>query len=330
MKNIKSSMNKKFFVLFASCCLISSCFLTQEQADFEINFYDVQFLRNSPIVEKILKNDHGFFEVDYTTQDNLSINAIMLDKSNQCEVQATIISCPGFVPGRKEGMTTLYAMLQDQPYNFIFIDSRGHGKSDGELLTFNGIKHYGESQYFDIIGAINFIIDYNKKHNIKSDIIIHGLCSGAFHTIKALHHLKQNNPKHYNCIKGVVVDSGWPAIIDIAETIVSAESTERCKSVPFLQPYLAYLMMTLYNTCFKEQHSKQTPLTEIIHELDQPIFFIHAENDEFTPIHHVYPLIQNAKKCTTWFVKESSHVNNHLKYKDEYTYELQNFIQATL
>lgn len=323
-------MNKKSLIVIICCCFFTAAFFTQEEA-LKIDFYDVTFLRNSPAVQKVLKVD-GFFEIDFKTQDNLMINAIMLDQSRDRKVTATMISCPGFVPGNKEGMTTLYAMLKDQPYNFIFIDSRGHGKSDGELLTYNGIKHYGESQYLDIVATIEFVMNYNAQHNIKSDIILHGLCAGAFHTTKAVAHLKQSNPQAYNCVKGIIFDSGWPVISDIAESVVTAESGVRCESynVPYLEPYLAYIMLNTYRYLFKEQHETQTPITKAIGEIDQPILFIHAENDLFVPIHHIYPLVTTAKKPVSWFIKESSHVNNHLKYKEEYAAKMERFIQAAL
>jgi len=325
-------MRNKTILAIVGCCLLSTTFFTQKEIAPEVNFYDVTFLRNSPAVEKVLKETHGFVEVNYETKDNFTINSIMLDKSNKCNVKATVISCPGFVPGRKEGMATLYAMLEKKPYNFIFIDSRGHGKSDGELLTFNGIKHYGESQYLDMVATIQYIAHYNKKHNISPDIIIHGLCSGALHTVKAVAHLKEHDTETYNCIKGIILDSGWPSISDIVETIIDSESISRCKTynLPFLQPLVARLTMATYNTYFKEQHKTQRPITEIINNIDQPIFFIHAENDSFVPIHNVYPLIATAKNPTSWFIKESSHVNNHLKYKEEYAYHMEQFIQSAL
>lgn len=325
-------MNKKIIALLASCCLFSTIFLTQKkEVEPEVDFYNTKFLRNSPVVEKILKAD-GFFEVDYKTNDGLMINAIMLDQSSTCAVTTTFVSCPGFVPGRKEGMSTLYDMLKDKPYNFIFIDSRGHGKSEGELLTLRGLQHYGEDQYLDMVATLQFIAAYNKKHDIAKNIIIHGLCAGAFHTIKAVNYLKKFDHETYDCIKGIIVDSGWPAITDIAETLTSAEATERCKTycIPFLQPYLASFMMFIYNTFLRTQHSKQESLTLSMNNIDQPVFFIHAENDLFVPIHNVYPLITTAKNPTTWFVKESSHVNNHLKHKDAYKVQLGSFIQSTL
>lgn len=324
-------MQKKIVFFTIIICLGLSMFFTQKNAEQEIivDFYDIKFLQNSPAVEKVIKNK-GFFEADFKTDDNLTINTIMLDQSSTHKVKATIISCPGFVPGNKEGMTTLYAMLAKNPYNFMFIDSRGHGKSEGQLLTFQGIKNYGQSEYLDVIAAIKHINTYNRKHNIAPDIIIHGLCSGAYHTIKAVTGLKKSDPEIYMNIKGIVLDSAWPSIPSIIDTIITAESTARCKSyyISFLQPYLAYTMQKIYNTYFKAAHSKQTTITEIINEIDQPILFIHAENDEFVPAHHVYPLIKNTKKPISWFVQNSSHVNSHLDYKDEYKNLLENFIQS--
>lgn len=324
-------MNKKFIAVIIGCCFVFTIFLTQKETEPVIDFYDVTFLRNSPAVEKVLKAK-GFFEVDLTTKDNLTINTIMLDQSKQKNIETTIISCPGFVPGRKEGMTTLYAMLEDQPYNFIFIDSRGHGKSNGELLTLNGIKNYGKDQYLDALATIEFIASYNKEHNINSDIIIHGLCAGAFHTIKAVAHLKTSNPEAYDCIKGIIFDSGWPAIADIAETVVAAESAKRCKAynISFLEPLATKAIITFYRLFFKEEHAKQSSITNAINQIDQPILFIHAQEDVFVPVHHVYPLIKTAKNPHCWFVKDSSHVANHLKHKEEYAQKIKSFIQSTI
>lgn len=326
-------MHKKiiFFALVIGIASILFFTSINYKENLIVDFYDIKFLRNSTAINKVLK-DKGFFEINFKTQDDFMINAIMLDQSATYKIKATIISCPGFLPGNKEGMTTLYAMLAENPYNFTFIDFRGHGKSQGKLLTFKGIKYYGQSEYLDLIGAIKYINKYNKNNNIAPDIIIHGLCSGAYHTIKAVTELKKTDPEIYTNIKGIVLDSAWSSIPSIIDTIITAESTVRCKHyrISFLQPSLSFIMQKFYNTCFKTVHSKQTNITEIINQIDQPILFIHAKEDEFVPIHHIYPLIKNTKKPACWIAENSSHVNSHLDYKDEYKNLLQNFIQSTL
>jgi len=325
-------VNKK--IIFAAASLALCIMYIKSKKPIKpitTNFYDIDFLRNSAAVEKVLKNE-GFFEVDLTTGDNININTIMLDQSTDKTVTATILSCPGFFPGRKEGMSTLYTMLKEHPYNFMFIDCRGHGKSTGEFLTLNGIKHYGESEFLDIVAAIEFISNYNKEHNIPNNIIIHGLCSGAFHSVKAITNIKKTNQETYKSIKGMILDSAWPAISDIAESSLRAEAITRCKhyKIPALQSIAEFLLIQTYRLLFKNTHSAQEPLTNIINEIDQPILFIHAQDDIFVPIDHIKPLINISQKPELWRVTESGHVHNHLKQKDSYKKRIEEFISKTL
>jgi len=324
-------MNKKHIVLLVCICWFVGYHLLQTDTEPIPDFFDTTFLRNSTAVEKILKQD-GFFDLDLTTTDNLILKATMINSCATKQIKATIISCPGFVPGRKEGMATLYAMLKEDPYNFLLLDTRGHGNSQGELLTFKGLKHYGESEYLDIVAATQHIVTYNQEHNISSDIILHGLCSGAFHTIKAVTYLKKHDINSYNHIKGVVFDSGWPRISDIVETTLASESKKRCKdyNIPWFQDWLHYGLLEFYRFYFKEHHCKQEPITQIIAEISQPILFIHAENDTYIPIHHVYPLVSNSAQPTTWFIKDSTHAAHHLKHNQEYKIQLQQFIRSVL
>lgn len=327
---------KKYIIIAA----LSSCLITYTKTKKQIptnhegisvDFYDVQFLRNSPVVQKILEH-LGFIEVNVKTKDKLIINTIMLDQSENKDIQATIVSCPGFFPGRKEGMTTLYAMLEQEPYNFIFIDSRGHGKSDGELLTINGIKNYGKRQYLDVVATVQYIARYNKRHNIRKDIIIHGLCAGAYHAIKAVAYLQKHDPTTYDCIKGIVVDSGWPSLAEVAETVVMAEAAARCKNynLSFLQNYAQQMILQFYRFFFKDAHAQQKSIVAPLAKIDKPIFFIHAKDDDFVPIDAVYPLITTAQQPTCWFVDDSSHVNNHLKHKESYAQQLKIFFTSIL
>ena len=326
-------MKNQYIILIVGSCLLAGFFLMQKKPEpVEVDFFDTKFLRNSPAVEKVLK-EKGFFTIDIVTHDKLTLCAIMLDQSPTQKVTATIVSCPGFVPGQKEGMATLYAMLQDNPYNFLFLDTRGHGKSQGELLTYSGVKHYGEFDFLDIVASAQFVANYNKEHAIESNIIIHGLCSGAFHTIKAVNYLKQHDEQTYNCIKGIVFDSGWPSVAQIAESTIQSESKKRCNkdwNTPYLEPYVSYFMVNFYKFLFLPHHQKQESITDAITNIDQPILFIHAENDTFIPIHHVYPLIATSKNPTTWFIKDSTHAAHHLKHKEEYQLQLSQFIKSVL
>jgi len=136
----------------------------------------------------------------------------------------------------------------------------------------------------------------------------------------------------YNCVKGIIFDSGWPSVSDIAESTLTSEAKKRCKDYQLscLEPYASYCITNFYKYFFQQYHCKQTSIHEAIATIDQPILFIHAENDTYIPIHHVYPLITNTKKPTIWFIKESTHATHHLKHKEEYQLQLKNFIASIL
>ena len=324
-------MKKRYVVLIMLSCLYIGYSFIKKKPEPAVDFFDTDFLRNCDAVEKVLKQE-GFFEVELTTKDNLKLCAIMLDQNNTQPTQATIISCPGFVPGRKEGMSTLYAMLKENPFNFLFLDLRGHGKSEGELLTYSGIKHYGESDYLDIVAAVQFVANYNTEHNIPQNIIIHGLCSGAFHAIKAMNYLQQHDEYTYGCVKGIVFDSGWSNVPDVVESTLTSESHKRCSewNLSCLAYPLSYSIVGIYNFFFKEHHCTQESIIQAISQVDQPILFIHAENDTYIPIHHVYPLIATAKKPSSWFIKESTHAAHHLKHQDAYKVQIEDFIKSVV
>jgi len=324
-------MKIKKLVLVLGCSFLMFKFFgsTQNQPEPGVDFYDVNFLQSTDAVQKALALD-GFFEINFTTRDNLLINGTMLDQSNRKKITTTILSCSGFYPGRKEGMTTLYAMLKDEPYNFLFFDARGHGKSQGEMLTFQGLKHYGESEYLDVVAALQFLVLYNKEHGVTSDIVVHGLCSGAFHTIKAVTDLKKSDPEAYECIKGIVIDSGWSSVADIIETSVHADTSKHCQQyyIPWIQPLIAGSIIAFYRTFFKDSHCNQQSIFHDFAKIDQPILFIHALDDTYVPIELIHPLVTTSKKATTWYVKDSSHVTNHLQHKDEYKVQLKKFVES--
>lgn len=304
-----------FFIFFTSTPI------SHEEADF----FNTSFLRNIPAVQQTLFNE-GFIEVDYQTPDNIHINAFMLDQSNTKEVIGTIIFASGFFPGNKEGIASFYHMLKDLPYNLLFFDARGHGKSQGQHMTYEGIKNYTRHEYLDIIGSIEFINRYNASKNINNNIILYGLCSGAFHSIKAIHELEYAQ-EDTSYIKGIIFDSGWPSFVEVVESSIRSEIKKR------FNHWLTYLagqitqatILLAYQLLFKSHHQKGPSIEECIQDIKQPILFIHSQDDQYIPIHLTQKLIENAQQPTTWIIDQSTHACHHLKHKEAYQENLIRF-----
>jgi hypothetical protein len=306
----------------------------------ETNYFDTKFLSDTQAVETALEHD-GFKETEITTEDHLKISTLLLEQTTNPE--ATILSVPGFVPGRRTGMATLYGMLKKKgSYNYMFIDTRGHGKSEGSPLShniiksFEGIKKYGESEYLDVAACIEKLAENNKQKGTTSPIIIHGICAGAHNSIKALIHLQETNSEAYAAVGGIIFDSGWSRIPDIAETVINAETHRMCKKIPIichLEKIFALILIATYRTYFKESHEKQVSITNMMKKINIPTLFIHAKNDRHVPIKNTQAMIEQYTKPADWTfplrwdVEDGGHALNHLKQKDLYEDHLFNFIK---
>src|SRR5207253_6165044 len=123
----------------------------------------------------------------------------------------------------QEDIATFYALLPED-CNILFFDARGHGNSDGSLLW--KLWQYGIHEYKDILGAISCINDMNSL-----PIIIIGICSGAFNAAHALVSLEKNNQCHTSHVKGLVFDSGWGSVTEIAQTAPPAGIEKRLSAL---------------------------------------------------------------------------------------------------
>ena len=316
-------MVKKIFIFLLSFhVMINTSELTTLLSDTKV-------LKDPKKIQALL-TPCGFTKVAFTTQDNVKISALFLDQSKQSKqpIKGTIIFAAGFYPGTKEGMATFYGMLQDQPYNFLFFDARRHNESEGSLWSFSYLKEYGKSEYFDILGAIKFIEQHNQQFNINQSIILHGLCSGAFHAVKATSTLQNKTPRLCN-VKGIIFDSGWNCLTDVVTPLIYAESEKLFANSYFsiLQKPLAYILDTVYAWTLKSSHQQLGSIEDTVATLSCPILFIHSTHDNYAPIQHVQALAQKTKCPSTWWDNSQSHATCHLKNQADYTTTMKMFLE---
>lgn len=279
-------------------------------------------LQNSLHVQEILQNK-GFKKVFFTTPDNIKLCGLYLDQSNTKQVKATILYCAGFYPGTKEGMSSFYTLLDDQPYNFLLFDARGHHESEGKLFSYNLLKQYGAQEYQDIIAAINFLNQHNSQHQIAPSIVIHGICAGAFHSIKACTKCTNQN------IKGIIFDSGWLQVKDIVEPTICAEIHKRLHNSLFqwlIQP-LCYIFLQWYRLTLKHHHNKIEGIEQQIQQISCPILFVHNIADPYVPINPIQTLVTQANYPHSWWIDHASHADFHIKQPEIYKEKIMQFLK---
>lgn len=307
----------------------------------ESPYLNTRFLEQYDLVSQTLQEE-GFQEGFFTTSDKLNINYLYLPRS---QAEYTMIFCCGWLPGRKEGLASFYALMP-QNCNMLFFDARGHGKSDGPLLS--NFWEYGKKEYKDVIAAIRFAHEQSSK-----PIILFGICAGAFHAAHALITLEKNKKLADLTVAGLIFDSGWGSVSTsshsaprarIRESIASAaahiygskqskkhENNVVIRTISQLAANTYSVAHALLVRPLLYLNEKRTNLFDKIHQMRTPVFFIHAHDDEYTTIKDVKTLARLVERKKCWWITEpSSHASHHLKHKDEYRAQLCTFIGSCI
>ena len=315
---------KKFLLIFILC--LAAIIQTNDQLSLLCN---QNILKDCQKVQGILFA-HQFKKVYFKTSDNIKICALFLDQSKTKEIKGTIVYCAGFYPGTKEGMTSFFTLLADQPYNFLFFDARGHRESEGSLFSYESLRNYGSCEYQDIIATIQFLNQYNDTNNINPNIIVHAICSGTFHSIKAIHALQNNKINHH--VKGIIFDSGWLKINDIMESTIRAQSHSVFQKTYFsaLEGIIQTIVIWIYHLFLKQHHALVQPIDDIITTINCPIFFIHCINDPFVPFQPIKTFTQKHQCPHCWWIQHDSHANYHLENQQVYTEKIKQFLTQIL
>jgi pimeloyl-ACP methyl ester carboxylesterase len=312
-------------------------FSTQCTENFQ-QLYTTSFLKNNKAVHACLIQ-HGFSEITFKTPDNLTLHGLFLSRPH---ATSNVIICAGWFPGKKEGMATFYDLLPTD-CNILFFDARGHGSSEGLLLW--KLWEYGIHEYKDILGAISYLNNVNTL-----PIVIIGICSGAFNAAHALVDLEKNNKTESSHVKGLVFDSGWGSVTEIARTAPPAGIEKRlinllkkiytnkkqikegyifklCSLITRINYSISYHMCTKHVTAYYE---KITTLFDKINHITIPILFIHSCDDTYAIKSDAIRLSQLAPHTTSWWIKKSFHAKHHLIHKKLYKQRLRSFLNYAL
>lgn len=331
-------MSTRLVLLFVmTSCLTGATDSTWENSPY----FNTSALRDCDTTKKLLIERDNFLEINFLSSDDLKLNGLIRVKPN---ATINVILCAGFYPGRKEGMATMMHMLPDD-CNILLFDARGHGTSEGSFL-FN-IHNYGKDEYKDVLGAIDLFSELNTL-----PIILHGVCSGSFHSARALIELEKKSDPRAQKINGIIFDSGFGSVTTMTSIPTLHVTT---KTIPGI------LCATLYSSCSKREardtwlcsilntvassilavgqyfigpriqdNDPVVNIFESIHKITCPILFIHARNDSYVAIEQATRLAAQAQKPTTWWIDESEHALNQFKHKHTYREKVHAFLDLII
>ena len=298
----------------------------QERSDF----FNTDILGQPEKVAQLLL-EKGFQRINIPSGEH-TLEAFFLNRN----AQITVISVAGFFPGKTTGMATLYELLPEN-CNILLVNLRGKGNSTGRLELCK-LWRYGVDEYQDVCAAIKFCSEKSSQ----SSIIVHGICAGAFHAIRAVHHLSTENPALYKRVVGIIIDGGFASIEPMAQTALPETFMKICGKGTvgsYLNPIVGRALCAAYapvRCCviaplMSQYHEALTITPQMMKEVSQSckFLFLHGKKDRLAPLENLQPLIdavpENMRTLVTF--DTSSHAVLHLKFTDTYQNALHQFLQ---
>jgi len=193
--------------------------------------------------------------------------------------------------------------LVDRGFSVLLFDFRARGKSRGHRSS------EGDREQWDVLGAI----DYVTERGIPVERI--GLLGFSLGAGVALLVAAQE-PR----IPAVVSDSGFLDYMMVLQNL--------CAGSFRLPSWFATVVAFAGRIFFKADFSKVRP-AEVVEQVDQPVFFIHGEDDVVVSAEETKELhdISGNPRDRIWIVPSAEHVNVYRKMPGVYVDRVSQFFQ---
>ena len=212
-------------------------------------------------------NDKKLEKCEIKSHDNLNLVGYFLKK----DIKKIALIVHGY--GAKGFEMQRYAkMFYDNNYSIFIVDNRGHGESDGKIITM------GYEDCKDVASWVKYITDRFPK----SQIVVFGLSMGAS-TVCLYSRFKK--PKN---VKAIISDCAYSNAFDVFNNI-------SVKSVIFsILP-----TMLVFNWYLKKRIGfklSDVDICKAVKNCDVPILFIHGNKDKFVPFYMQDLIFNSAPK----------------------------------
>ena len=262
----------------------------------------------TPLVGSHFKPLHGLFlektpgkYFNWQSEDNLKLQGFISDKPNYSK--GTIILLHG-IRSRKESFIQLGKWFFDNNFQFVAIDNRGHGTSEGKYCTFG----YHEKQ------DVKLLIDELEKRGC-SNIGIFGQSLGGAIGLQSLAFDKR--------LKFGIIESTFHNFKEVSTnyfcriTGVSPQSTIALNIFPYCIKRAGEIAEFPIDSCNPSEHARN---------INSPVLLVHGDSDKRIPIKNAMQNFKKIKKGKLLKIKNENHSNVHQKGGEEYFEKLKEFL----
>lgn len=221
----------------------------------------------------------------------------------------TIVFVHGFMENRTVGLNYMSIYMQSG-FNLLLIDSRDHGESGGDSVTWGNLEKYDLDQW----------ISWVQQHFPNGTIGVHGISMGA---ATALLHAELNESNKR--VAFYIADSAYSDFETLMELQINRYLDSNNSEIAKILLQYANVISYFHSRSTFQQAS---PLRAVQH-VTTPILYIHGDADELVPAYMSLELQEATKGPSEVFIFTNS-THGSAIFDDQKSYKeiVQNFIQA--
>lgn len=258
MKSIVKNIIVSLLVLFLIICSLS-LYIGNYLYDYTLNPKAVNYIgKNIEIDEKVYQDAQNWLkqngqDVSIVSYDDLKLHGTLVD--NQSDVY--VIMVHGY---RGDGASIISPIkkMNNEGYNLLIPDLRGHGKSEGDYIGM------GWDDRHDILQWIHFLLDRNPDISI----VLYGVSMGG----ATVMNVAGEDIPHQ--VKAVIEDCGYTSVWDLFKAHIDMSNLE--SEIALRMASFATRLRAGY-ALEDDQPIEQVKKSKI------PILFIHGDQDDFVP-----------------------------------------------
>ncbi|MGI6593731.1 MAG: alpha/beta hydrolase [Christensenellales bacterium] len=226
-------------------------------------------------------------ELEILSDDGLKLKGYFTPAPTQSDI--TVLCIHGYKSDGMGDFSGMFPVFREKNYNYMTINHRAHGKSEGEYIGFGVLDYHDTRKWID---EINKLVPNGK-------IILYGVSMGAATT---MHLSELDLPENVVC---AVSDCGFTSVWD--EFSFQLKNLFKLPAKPILNLVESWCIHQA-----KYDFTTETPLKAVANA-KVPILFIHGENDVFVPtfmVNQCYDACPSEKELL--IVKEAGHAQSHM------------------
>ncbi len=195
--------------------------------------------------------------------------------------------------------------LHQAGFNVLLFDFRGHGRSEGNRITF------GYYERRDMLGAVDFLSQQGMQHIGLLGFSYGGIVSMVF-------------AAEYPGVQAIITDGG-PARI---RTSIAARGVELGFPL-WLSRLFAWLIITFTSLRLGANLFQYEPVRKVGKISPRPILFIHGDHDQYLPdFDALYAAARQPKKL--WRLPDAGHTTASQLYPEEHARRVNEFFARNL